>query len=352
MAAEPLLIGEDGQPPLPWLGAPLAELLERQRGHALLLHASAGQGVLPLAATLAQSWLCEAADGRQPACGRCASCRLIQGRSHPDLLLLLPEAQRRELEWPFPGDRPDGGESSRKPSRQIRVDEVRTLIDWVFKTSARGRGKVAVLHPGELVNLQAANALLKTLEEPPAGTRIVLTAADPSRLLPTVRSRCTPVRLPLPPQAEAVAWLQRRGLANLDDAAVLLAGAAGRPLEALALHRAGITAAAWQALPAALAQGRPALQGWAPPQAVDTLLKLAHDAMAAAAGAAPQYFPATSLPSTLGTGSLPGLEAWARELQRVARHAEHPWNEGVLLDALVAAAARALAAPRPATLRP
>jgi DNA polymerase III subunit delta' len=119
-------VAEDGQLPLPWLAAPLAELLARQRGHALLLHASAGQGALPLAVSLAQSWLCEAGDGHRLACGRCAGCRLVQARAHPDLLLLLPELQRRELGWPFAGDKPDAGESSRKPSRQIRIEEVRS----------------------------------------------------------------------------------------------------------------------------------------------------------------------------------------------------------------------------------
>lgn len=349
MGAEDLLIGEDGQLPLPWLAEPLAGLLERQRGHALLLHAAAGQGALPLAVSLAQSWLCEAGEGRRPACGRCAACRLVQARAHPDLQLLLPELQRRELGWPFAGDKAEGGDSSRKPSRQIRVEEVRSLIDWVFKTSARGRGKVAVLHPGELINTISANALLKTLEEPPAGTRIVITAADPARLLPTVLSRCNLARVPLPTEAEALPWLAAQGVA---DPGVLLAATAGRPLDALALQRAGIGAAAWKALPAALAQGQPALQGWPLPQALDTLLKLAHDAMAVATGAAPRYFPAGSLPATLAADALPGLNAWSAELRRVARHATHPWNEGVLIDALVAQAARALAPPARTRPRP
>jgi DNA polymerase III subunit delta' len=149
--------------------------------------------------------------------------------------------------------------------------------------------------------------------------------------------------VPLPAAAEALPWLQAQGV---PDAAVLLAAAAGRPLDALALQRAGIGAAAWKALPDALSRGQAAMQGWPLPQALDTLLKLAHDAMAVAAGAAPRYFPAGSLPPSLAPASLPALQAWSGELQRVARHASHPWNEGVLIDALVAQAARALAAPR------
>lgn len=331
-----MLIGDDGAAPLPWLAEPLAQALRRQRGHALLVHGARGTGVMPFALSLAQSWLCEAADGNRPACGRCGSCRLVQGRVHPDLMLLMPEQQRREHDWPLTGDKPEG-DSSKKPSRQIRVDEVRLLIDWVFKTSARGRGKVAVLTPGEALNLQSANALLKTLEEPPPGTRLIITTPDPQRLLPTVRSRCQRLRLAEPAAEAASGWLAARGVA---EPAVLLAACAGRPLDALALHEAGVQAEAWRRLPEALARGQgAAVQGWPLAQLLDLLLKLCHDALAVAGGAAPRYF----VPGTVPAGASPErLRAWSLELQRVARHASHPWNEGVLAEALVAGAARAL----------
>lgn len=341
--AEPLLIGDDGALPLPWLAAPLDRALAHQRGHALLVHGAAGVGVLPFVLALAQSWLCEDGQGARPACGRCGSCRLVQGRVHPDLLLLMPEQQRRELEWPLQGDKPEG-DSSKKPSKQIRVDEVRQLIDWVFKTSARGRGKVAVLTPGETLNLQSANALLKTLEEPPAGTRVLITTPDPMRLLPTVRSRCQQLRLAEPEPAQAAAWLAERGVA---EPAVLLAAMAGRPLDALALHQGGVRAEVWRQLPQALARGQgAAVQGWPLPQVLDLMFKVCHDAMAVAGGGMPRYFAAEGLPRA---ASLSRLREWSLELQRVSRHAAHPWNEGVLLDALVAAAARALQPASPKT---
>lgn len=342
-----MLIGDDGQPALPWLAAPLQQALARSRGHALLLHGAAGSGAREFGLALAQSWLCEAAAASEPprlACGRCAACRLVQAHVHPDLLLLAPEEQRLELDWPLPGDKAASESSSKKPSRQIRVDEVRGMVEWVFKTSGRGRGKVVVITPGEALNVQAANALLKTLEEPPAGTRLVLSAADPSRLLPTVRSRCQALRLADPAPDAARAWLASQGVAEPE---LLLAASSGRPLDALALHRAGVTAEAWARLPAALAAGQgAALQGWPLPQTVDTLLKLCHDAMAAAAGAPTRYFPHGSVPKA---ASMAALREWSTELTRLARHAGHPWNEAVLLDALVAAAARALAAPPQAT---
>lgn len=336
-----MLIGEDGAMPWPWLREPLARALQHQRGHALLLQGQAGSGVLAFAAVLAQSWLCEASGGTQPACGRCASCRQALSHVHADLWFLMPEQQRREHAWLLPSDKPEA-DSGKKPSRQIRVDEVRQLIDWAFRTSAQGRGKVAVLSPGESLNLQAANALLKTLEEPPASTRIVITTADAAKLLPTVRSRCQHLRLADPPREDALAWLASQGVAEPE---LLWRAAAGRPLDALALHAAGVTAQGWRALPGLVARGGAgsetvAMLGGSVAQLIDTLLKLSHDALAVHLGAEPRYFVPGTVPRA---GSARALQAWAQELQRLARHAAHPWNEPVLVDALLAAAAQALA---------
>lgn len=336
-----MLVDASGALPLPWLQQPLADALRSQRGHALLLHGSPGDGALQLAFTLAQAWLCEA-DGTRP-CGRCGSCHLVQAHGHPDLTVLLPETLRREHEWPLPDDKID---SERKPSKQIRVDDVRHLIDRVTRTSARGRGKVALLFPAEALNLQAANALLKTLEEPAPGTRLLLGSAEPARLLPTVRSRCQLMRLATPPEDAAVAWLATQGVKDGGDARVLLAACSGRPLDALALLQAGVDAGAWAALPAALAQGRAgALAGWPVPRVLDALSKLCHDAMAVCSGAAPRFFPADR---SFAKAQAARLADWSRELARVARNAEHPWNEGLLVEALVRAGHEALQPPRPA----
>ena len=242
-----MVVGEDGQVALPWLTRPLVQTLASQRGHALLIHGGTGAGVLPFVLTLAQSWLCEAARADGLACGRCGSCRLVQSHLHPDLQVLMPEALRRQHAWLRVDDKAEGDDAKRKPSKQIRVDEVRSVIDWVFKTSGRGRGKVVVLHPAESINSQSANALLKTLEEPPPGTRIALTCADPALLLPTVLSRCQLLRLSAPQRPEAEAWLQQQGV---DGADVLLAACAGQPLDALKLAQSGVKAAQWSALPA------------------------------------------------------------------------------------------------------
>lgn len=337
-----LVVGVDGCLPLPWLAAPLARALASQRGHALLVQGSEGSGALPFSLTLAQAWLCEQApsdDVPRPPCGRCGSCHLVAAHLHPDLFVLLPETLRRQHAWPLRDDKADAEDSKRKPSKQLRIDEVRALIDWSTRTSARGRGKVAVLHPAQALNVQSANALLKTLEEPPLGTRLLLSCADPARLLPTLRSRCQVFQLAPPDSAQATTWLTEQGVAQ---AGVMLAACNGQPLDVLAWAQAGVDAEAWTALPRALAAGQGgALAAWPVPLALDALLKLCHDATVLVHGASPRYFPAAAMPT--GRPAPAALTAWAGELARVVRHAEHPWNEALLGESLVGQAERALA---------
>lgn len=333
-----MVVGESGELPLPWIAPVLQQALSGQRGHALLLHAAPGAGALALAATLAQGWLCEEPVSRPDAprssapCGRCAACRLVQAGTHPDLMLALPE------EIALANGLPVALDEKRKPSRQIRIDEVRRALDWVATTSARGRAKVLVLHPAGALNAVSASALLKTLEEPPAGVRIVLTASDPARLMPTLLSRCQRLRLPVPPAEQSLAWLRSKGV---PEPAVLLAAAAGMPLEAALLHEAGIGASQWTALPEAVRRADPSFfEGWGVPRVIEALLKLCHDVMVVRAGGAPRFFPADAVS---GAARLEPLAAWQRKLQALAAHAEHPWNEPLLVEALVLQGQSALA---------
>jgi len=326
-----VVVGEDGRLPLPWIEPPLRQVLQQQRAHALLLLAPQGVGALEFMLTLAQAWLCEGADA-VPPCGRCGSCRLLQSGAHPDLHVLLPEAMRPVSGSAAPAEDEPGEsvKSRRKPSRQIRIDEVRQAIDWVVQSSSRERAKLLLLYPAEAMNLQAASALLKTLEEPPGRARVLLGAADEARLLPTVRSRCQRIRLNRPPADVASSWLLEQGVG---DASVLLSAAGGAPLAALELAASGIDAAAWLAVPRAVARGQVgALAGWPVPRAVDALQKLCHDALVLAAGGTPRYFAVQALPPGANAGR---LGAWARTLARAARHADHPWNEALLIEALV-----------------
>jgi DNA polymerase-3 subunit delta' len=320
----------------PWLEAPLDAAVAQLRGHATLIHGPSGVGQFDLALALAAAWLCEAPVGGR-ACGQCVGCRLLGSRSHPDLAVLLPQALSQALGWSDEDDAArDPDRKKAKPSRELRVEAVRDAIDWLQQTSSRGRGKVVVIHPAEAMNAIAANALLKTLEEPPANVRLLLCSADPELLLPTIRSRCQRWPLALPPAADALQWLRQLGVA---DAETLLSATAGRPLDAASLAADGIDAAAWRALPAAVVRGDAVpMAAWPVPRVVDALQKLCHDAMRQAVGGAPLYFPAGSVPSG---AALPALAAWAKTLNRTARHDEHPWNTGLLTEALVLEGARA-----------
>lgn len=337
------MVGADGQLPLPWLEAPLATLLSAARAHhALLLHGPAGVGQFELAITLAQAWLCESQDGPRRPCGRCAACRLVQSRSHPDLLVVLPEAQQSALGWSTTDDEDNATPArERKPKKDIVVEQVRRVVAFAQLSASRGRGKVALIHPAERMNGIAANTLLKTLEEPPGDARFLLVSGAPHALLPTIRSRCQPQLLAAPAHDEASRWLAARGVAQAE---VLLAATGGRPLQTLEWAADGLTAEIWARLPAAVAAGHSALlASWPLPRVVDALSKLCHDAMLATCGAAPRYFP--QVPATAAPVN---LQAWAGELRRFASQAEHPLNAPLAVESLVVQARRAL---RPARSR-
>lgn len=318
-------------PALPWLDDVLQRALREQRSHALLVHGPRGVGQFELALGLAQGWLCE---GEAPRpCGRCASCHLVRARSHPDLLVLVPEALRAALGWEAEeGDEAGDKASKAKPSKEIKVEAVRAAVAFAQSTSARGRGKVVVVHPAERMNAVSANTLLKTLEEPPGTARFVLSSGSPDDLLPTIRSRCQAVPLVAPPQALAIDWLRGQGVA---DPEVLLAAAGGQPQEALAWQRAGVDAAAWTRLPPLVLRGdASALSDWPPALLIESLQKLCHDLLCMAAGAAPRYFPAGALKAP-SAAAVPRLHAWAKALHEAARHAEHPLNAGLLAESLM-----------------
>lgn len=344
------MVSAEGQLSLPWLAKPLQSALVTQRSHALLIQGPRGVGQFELAISMAQAWLCELPDepSRMP-CGVCAACKLVQAHAHPDMLVLLPEALREPLGWAGGGadEEGDGVTSAsasntdkagkRKPSKDIRIDEVRLAIAFAQTTSARGRGKVVVLHPVERMNLASSNALLKTLEEPAGNSRLLLSTSAPEMLLPTIRSRCQTVPLGLPDAQVAVNWLTSQGV---DQAEVLLAATGGQPQEALLWSGEGISGATWAGLPKQLARGDVgALAAWPLPRVIDMMQKLCHDLQRLAVGTAPRYFAASALAAP---ASLSVLNAWAAELQAQVRHAEHPWNVGLMVEALVARARVAL----------
>lgn len=322
---------------LPWLEEPLWQALQQARGHALLIHGPRGVGQFELAMAMASAWLCETTQGAAPACGVCTGCRLLASHTHPDLMVLLPEALQLELGWNVSEDAADGEGGKRKPSKDIRIEAVRAAIGFTQQTTARGGPKVVVMFPAERMNAASASALLKTLEEPPGQARLVLASAAAQRLLPTVRSRCQALRLAPPPAELAQAWLAGQGAA---EPAVLLAAAGGQPLEALERLGQGLDAAAWRRLPREVLAGQSAtLAAWPLPLAIDALLRLCHDALAVAVDAAPRYFPTEIVPRG---GETPRIADAARELLAAASRAEHPWNAALAVEALVQRTRRAL----------
>jgi DNA polymerase-3 subunit delta' len=322
----------------PWIARQLHQLLT-QRGHAWLLQGPSGLGQYELGLALAQAWLCD-----QPtpegACGQCESCHAVEVRTHADLAVLMPEVTLAELGWPLDEKaQKEIDDKKRKPSKEIRVEGMRETVEFAQRTSARGRGKVVFVYPAERMNTVTANALLKTLEEPPGDVRFVLASDAAHQLLPTIRSRCLTHTLTWPQEAEALGWLQAQGVAA-PAAAALLRAAGGRPDDALRQHQAGRDPRQWSQLPKAVQRGEVgALAEWPPAEAVEVLQKLCHDLLARRCGAQPRFFDGVDLPAA---GSIESLTEWARELSRTARTAEHPFNPGLMIEALVSRARSAL----------
>jgi len=234
---------------LPWQRDALRELIARgdKLPHALLVHGRSGIGKVEFARTLAQSLLCEAPEGGL-ACGTCPACGWFREANHPDYRELLPESMAEDATT---DDAPaDADDKDKKKSREIKIDQIRAIADFMQLSTHRDGYRVLLIHPAEAMNMAAANALLKTLEEPAARTVILLVSDQLGRLLPTIRSRCQRLLAPSPDTAVGVAWLREQGIAKPEDA---LAAAGGAPLDAVAFGDADYQTAR-KAFVAALAE--------------------------------------------------------------------------------------------------
>lgn len=174
--------------------------------HALLLTGQQGLGKRYFAEQLAASLLCKQVDSSNAACGCCASCHLLAADTHPDMLRLEPE----------------------DPGKAIKVDDVRALCQTLTMTSQYGGYKVAIIDPAEQMNINSANSLLKTLEEPTAQTLLILVTASVDRLPVTIRSRCQSIHFERPTHEQSQQWLNEQGVEG--DIALLLNLAHGSPL--------------------------------------------------------------------------------------------------------------------------
>jgi DNA polymerase III subunit delta' len=200
----------------PWL-APAwrrlaADIAAGRVHHALLFAGAAGYGKRALADAFAAAALCTERTADGSACGRCRNCLLFAAGSHPDLVRVSFEPR----------------ESDGKLRSEIIVDQMRALGARLAMSSQFGGLQIAIVDPADAMNPNAANALLKTLEEPSTNTILMLVADDPSRLPATIRSRCRRVEIGIPSREEALAWLRAKGV-SADVAATTLDASLGNP---------------------------------------------------------------------------------------------------------------------------
>jgi DNA polymerase-3 subunit delta' len=215
---------------LPWLQAAQQRLraawAAQRLPHSLLLLSVPGLGAEQLANWITALALCESGDARP--CGACASCQLLRADSHPD-------SHRVRIE---------------EDAHQIKVDQVRTLIESLALKSYRGGFKVGVIEGAEALNANGANAFLKTLEEPTANTVLIMIARPSHRMPATIASRCLRLTLQPPSADVAIAWMRAQGSANAASAGAVparsweaaLALAGGAPLRALEMDASAIAA--------------------------------------------------------------------------------------------------------------
>jgi DNA polymerase-3 subunit delta' len=341
---------------LPWFDGVWLQLvpLARRGVHAVLLHGMRGTGKKSLALDFAAALLCNAplADGH--GCGRCDECRLTAAFSHPGLRFLLPQvlAEQWLPQIEDEGETPEAaggeGDADGKPtraSREIRVEQVRALSDFLGITSYRGGRRVIVLAPAEAMNAIAANTLLKMLEEPPAETFFLLVSDALDDVLPTIRSRCVLIQVPPPDASACVAWLKGQGVA---EPAAALALASGAPLAALADLNSEVLAADTAAALYRLLEHGPALRpaqvaagiGRDPP--VQACLRLLHcwgfDLLQTRMRGRVRYHPQREgrFRQLAERVQPEALWHWLDRLKEAGATGDHPLNPRLVMEALLA----------------
>lgn len=196
----------------PWQ-SPLYDRLQAQHGrgqlpHALLMAGPPGIGKEEFIESWVGTLVCRDPATRLSACGTCDRCLQHASGSYPDCMVLAPEPEARRVFQHYPVQQCQLRERSRKTARTIiSVDQVRELISKLAQSSHYGGLKIVVILPADALNTEAANALLKVLEEPPNDTLFLLLSERPLKLMATLRSRCQRIDMPIPATGDVVSWL-------------------------------------------------------------------------------------------------------------------------------------------------
>ena len=321
--------------------------------HALLLSGPSGMGKRLLAEYFAQSLLCEKACAGGEACGECGACRWFADGNHPDYRAVLPETLQPESAPASEaiaeaGAEVGGSKSKAAPSKVIKIGQIRALDGFFNVGTHRAGRRVVVVYPADALNVDAGNALLKTLEEPPADTLFLLVTSRINEVLPTIRSRCAKLPLRRPAAARTLAWLASAGVRDPENA---LAEAGGAPLAAVVadpnaeLRETLLGALAGDRAidPIALAEkcekaGATNLCVW--------LARWTSDLVLCENGLEVRYHPkhGRALKAVAGRIRSAALHAYYRRLMHMRRVSEHPLNTRLFAEELLIDYAR-LAAP-------
>lgn len=358
----------------PWLH-PLWEGLDFAKfPNAILLHGQSGIGKFAFSLELARALLCESAQVAARPCRQCEACHWFDTGNHPDFIALVPETHRKLLpkadyeiddspkKVKPPREDADAEATEKKEKKNISIEETRSAIESLSIGSHRGGNRVILIYPLELLRPDAANTLLKSLEEPPANTIFILLADRVDRVLPTIRSRCRLLNAPRPDRSQGLAWLHTQ-LSKISDLKVSVAdidaiydeqgGAPYSVLESLIARNnkdekdeLSISIQASRYLLQSMSQG--ARINWLDaaekiykaqyPYLLAAMQRWISDLLSVNQGGLPRYYPKhlVTLKSLSQIAQTPKLHLFWKSLVLARRHENHPLANRIQLEALLA----------------